>query len=272
MRTSTLLRLFSLLGGAALMLAGGGCDVSVLTFGGDDCTVDGVTYADGASFAAPDGCNSCTCDDGEAQCTLLGCITTCQHDGDTYAVGESFPAGDGCNLCMCEPSGNVACTDVACGGCVYDGTTYGVGQSFPATDGCNTCTCEEGGWVACSEKECTGPLCTYEGQIYEPGESFDAIDGCNTCTCMGDGEVACTEKACACDPEEEWWRSYVSTSAEECQLIDYTCPGNTAGFQNECGCGCEQSESCPQWFDCMPPSPCDLETIAEECPYSKIAY
>jgi hypothetical protein len=46
--------------------------------GGADCEVDGTTYADGDTFEAPDGCNTCTCDDGAAACTEMACV-----DSDT---------------------------------------------------------------------------------------------------------------------------------------------------------------------------------------------
>jgi len=164
----------------------------------------------------------------------------------------------GCTLAYCAPT------------CEYGGKPYAAGQSFPALDGCNTCTCESNGFVSCSEMACpTG--CAYGGKVYQMGESFPALDGCNKCTCTDQG-VSCTELMCACDPDKEWWRQYVAKDPKQCAVIDYACPPNTKGFENACGCGCEQDASCPQWFDCMPPSPCDPAAIKEKCPYSGIAY
>ena len=37
------------------------------------CLVAGRYHPDGESFVAPDGCNSCTCDAGEAVCTEADC-------------------------------------------------------------------------------------------------------------------------------------------------------------------------------------------------------
>lgn len=37
------------------------------------CYYNGQTYKSGQSFPAEDGCNSCTCKNGEAACTLMGC-------------------------------------------------------------------------------------------------------------------------------------------------------------------------------------------------------
>lgn len=121
-------------------------------------------------------------------------------------------------------------------------------------------------------------VCEYDGVNYAPGDSFPATDGCNTCTCMEDGTVACTEMACLpddCDPEAEWWREYVGDSPETCAVIRFACEGQTTYFANACGCGCEQSADCPEWFNCMPgpgvPG-CDLEWIREHCPFSGIAW
>ncbi|PID37907.1 MAG: hypothetical protein CSB49_08290 [Proteobacteria bacterium] len=38
----------------------------------------------------------------------------CTFAGDEYAEGETFPAGDGCNTCTCGKSGQVACTKRFC--------------------------------------------------------------------------------------------------------------------------------------------------------------
>ncbi len=193
----------------------------------------------------------------------------CAVGGHTYEPGQSFPAPDGCNTCTCGADGSYGCTKMACVVCEWDGQTHQPGESFPAGDGCNTCSCEPDGTVGCTLMWCAS--CQYAGVIYQPGDSFPALDGCNTCTCDDMGNVGCTELACPCDPEAEWWRDYVATDPETCMVIDYVCPTNTTMFGNACGCGCEQDPSCPEWFDCMPPAPCDMEKIKEECPYSGIA-
>jgi len=53
-------------------------------------------------------------------------------------------------------------------------------------------------------------------------------------------------------------------------LLDFFCPRSTTHFQNECGCGCEMSPECPEYFDCAPPKNCDVEQILAKCPYSTI--
>jgi hypothetical protein len=42
----------------------------------------------------------------------------CSYNGMHYAEGESFPAGDGCNTCSCDASGSVGCTEIGCDSCV----------------------------------------------------------------------------------------------------------------------------------------------------------
>jgi hypothetical protein len=84
--------------------------------------------------------------------------------------------------------------------------------------------------------------------------------------------VSCTKIACVCDPATEWHRDYVALSPAECSVIYYTCPPNTTPFANDCGCGCQQSAACPEYFDCMPPSTCDIPQIEADCPYSTIVF
>jgi len=185
-------------------------------------------------------------------------------------VGSSFPAGDGCNECSCQEGGSVACTTMACPGCYYEGQAYQPGDTFPAGDGCNECSCEVNGGVSCTWMSCPQPMCNYLGASYPAGASFPDRDGCNTCTCDASGAVGCTKLACLCDSAKEWWRQYLGNSPAECARIDFLCPSNTTIFQNDCGCGCEQSVVCPEFIDCMPPSPCTPSS--ELCPYSGRAF
>jgi hypothetical protein len=268
LRFSSLARtLLAVVALAPAVLAGCG---STTTSGSDGaCSYGGETYDVGESFPAEDGCNTCTCmEDGSAACTLMGCVNTCVYGNQVYNAGDSFPLGDGCNTCTCMDDGNVACTGVACLTCVHEGATYNPGDTFPAGDGCNTCECMGDGTVACTEIACAA--CIYAGAEYQPGEMFPALDGCNTCTCLEDSSISCTEIACACSPPDEWWRLYTSLDAQQCLLIDFDCPDNTTRFDNSCGCGCEQSAACPQYFDCMPPAQCNIDEIMAECPYSEI--
>lgn len=259
-----------------------GCNTCSCTDGGGvactevacaaSCEWNGESHAEGDTFPSGDGCNNCQCEsDGTVSCTLVDCVSTCEYGGKTYQYGQMFQALDGCNLCTCGEL--IACTMLICGEplCSYDNMSYVAGMTFPATDGCNTCTCLNNGQVSCTEIACA-PVCTYASEEYKAGETFPANDGCNTCSCTAAGVVSCTTMTCACDPSAEWWRHYVSTDPAECQLIDFGCPPNTMGFENGCGCGCQQDPACPEYYDCMPPAMCDVQKIMETCPYSGIVF
>jgi hypothetical protein len=75
-----------------------------------------------------------------------------------------------------------------------------------------------------------------------------------------------------CNPATEFNREYVATNPKTCMLIDYACPANTKGFGNECGCGCEQPSTCPEFVDCAPSSnlepPDPLCNSPGTCPYT----
>jgi hypothetical protein len=237
------------------------------------CRYGGATYQLGQSFPDVDGCNTCSCEpEGIVGCTNRGCGQGCLVGGVTYVVGQLFPAPDGCGKCTCTLTG-VTCDGLGCrpepdNFCTFGGRRYAIGESFPSGDGCNTCTCSAHVHgppdVACTNLPCPQTMCLYLGELRAAGESFPARDGCNTCQCSSDGSVTCTEKACPCKPTAEWWRRYVGTSPGQCALIDFSCPSFTKMFGNECGCGCEQAEHCPQYQSCVTPESC------HQCPYSGI--
>ncbi len=152
---------------------------------------------------------------------------------------------------------------------------------------CGCCACVEGEAIELEgvKHQCVGgcwapadAACEWQGEPYRVGETFPARDGCNTCVCQADGAIACTEMVCpTCDPAAETnRREYVSTDPVECALIDYLCVESTRTFNNDCGCGCEQSADCPDWIDCMPGSAdaacADLEAFAARCPYTGVAW
>ena len=243
---------------------------------GQGCHVGGQWYPYGEMFPAPDGCNTCVCGaDGMAACTQMGCPDGCYYEGDYFAPGEEFPTPDGCGWCWCGPDGVLECkTDSSCGGsCTWNGQTWASGQTFPAGDGCNTCTCEDG-QVYCTEMGCPG-VCYANGGIYQVGQVFESPDGCGACLCLPGGEVVCEQSSdCApqCEPGADHHKQYVATDVETCWVIDYMCPANTEYFSDDCGCGCQMADFCPEFINCMPPSMCNVEGIMELCPYTEIAY
>ena len=188
----------------------------------------------------------------------------------TYAIGETYD--EGCRACTCNDDTSITClaTAACTTGCEdAEGNLQDVGAFWPAGDGCNICQCVSAGETSCTTNACGVP-CAYAGQQKAPGTSFPSIDGCNTCECQSDGTVSCTELACTCDAAAEWWRDYVATSTAECAVIDYSCPDNTTGFENSCGCGCEQSSACAESYNCTPPNNCNVPQIMIDCPYSEI--
>lgn len=82
-----------------------------------ECTDSKGTHASGDTWACPDGCNTCSCDNGDILSTAMGCVVTCTDtDGTIYSAGDVWDAGDGCNTCSCESDGSIGCTDLGCGG------------------------------------------------------------------------------------------------------------------------------------------------------------
>ena len=97
-----------------------------------------------------------------------------------------------------------------------------------------------------------------------------AVDLATPLDTLIDGAAALVDGA-ACNPEDEYQRRYVASSPSTCAMILYSCPDTTISFQNDWGCGGEQSSSCPPFVNCMPGSGdtdplCD--TSSADCPYT----
>lgn len=129
----------------------------------------------------------------------------CNYGGQTYAEGESFPATDGCNTCRCGADGNVGCTKIGCPGgktCEYDGKVYQIGDTFRDELDCNGCTCTETG-VACTLRYCDPALaCRIGDRQFASGASVVCSDGCNSCLCNA-GSWSSTDAACGPLPKVE---------------------------------------------------------------------
>lgn len=105
------------------------------------CTVGNVTYKSGEGFKGEDGCNSCSCQNGQVMCTAMAC------DNTTIINDEPMP--DDIQL----PSDNDMQDIPMPQTCMYNGRAYKEGDSFSSTDGCNTCGCS-GGQVNCTLRAC----------------------------------------------------------------------------------------------------------------------
>lgn len=235
-----------------------------------ECVVGGTTYQPGETWAAD--CNTCTCEeDGSVSCTEMACPMPCVHEGVTYAPGDVVPWGDGCSACTCQETGTIACDQSACGTCVHEGQSYGAGDSFPAGDGCNTCTCQEDGSVACTLIACAA-VCDHNGRQLVAGQVIGAGDGCGKCECEADATVDCAwPVTCTCEPVDGGGLDYIGASVDICAVIDFACPAGTTHFQNECGCGCEQSPACPDEVDCATETAqCSDPSFAAGCPYTTL--
>jgi len=102
---------------APLLLAGAlaGVTLSACDFGpkmiGNE-TEGPVDCQDGDSKPADDGCNTCSCIDGEWGCTEKACEGQSSDPG-VCQDGEMMPAPDGCNTCTCF-GGQWGCTEIGC--------------------------------------------------------------------------------------------------------------------------------------------------------------
>jgi hypothetical protein len=173
---------------------------------------------------------------------------SCMHGDVPMRVGEAYNQSD-CVSCQCKASGEIICSEIDCNpGCGDAYGAYLLGAVFPDPRSCGTCTCGMDGIVRCSPSPCLAS-CTYAGQSHPSGEDFISPDGCNSCSCSN-GAVNCTSNVCPCEPMREYYRSYLSLGADGCPTTDLACQTGATPFTNECGCGCEQSLSCPQYFDC----------------------
>jgi hypothetical protein len=129
------------------------------------------------------------------------------------------------------------------------------------TASCGTVLCAH--WV--EEDNCKDlPVCYAGTQITGPcpsgGSCYEQTRCGTTITCL------------SCNPSAEYNREYLYTNYIGCTewfADSMTCGPNTVKFTTSCGCGCEQSASCPQWVDCMPGSePLDPLCSNDDCPYT----
>ncbi|XP_055365980.1 kielin/chordin-like protein isoform X2 [Betta splendens] len=155
------------------------------------CVVDGVEFAEGATWQPEGPCSNCSCVDGRALCSETRCPpAACPH--------AATPAGSCC---------------AACDGCTFNRRVYSDGQRFLEPEQpCHICLCHHGSVTceprACPPLNCTDPHtppgeccpkcpdCFFENRVFVDGEAFPGpVGACEDCRCAS-GRVDCRHAQC----------------------------------------------------------------------------
>lgn len=216
------------------------------------CAYEGKTYADGDSFRAMDGCNSCSCEDGRVACTEIGCDPdpgptqppiSCEqvgvfyeqlledakrcdpHESESCSYRVSTGLGCGCDTFVNPQNWN---KDLAAAYASHY-QSLGCGSGIA----CGMCAqppvggqCTMQGRCADAAELKAGPGCKVGGVVYADGSS-DIPDpvSCNLCSCNA-GQLACTDKAC---PKPCPAGTKLATSCAQCgptdacQVVEHAC-------------------------------------------------
>ena len=166
---------------------------------GASCMVGDKTYASGTEgFLGPDGCNHCSCSDGQLACTDMACnlplpkpcgglinLPCGEEEYCQHPVGECGVTAGG--QCSRIPDGCTGNYDPVCG---CDGKVHS-----------NACSAAAAGVSVAHTGACDAVLpgscsVTPDGQRYADGATdIPAGDGCNVCTCTN-GALQCTDRPC----------------------------------------------------------------------------
>ncbi|XP_072922836.1 kielin/chordin-like protein [Hemitrygon akajei] len=158
------------------------------------CELDGAVLAHGRTVTSPDGCQTCSCLDGQVVCEQKHCEATCRNpvpalygtccplcadcslNGQVYLNGEKVPSGDPCTDCSCQ-DGDVHCAAVSCQAVTCRNPTQEPGECCPR----------------CTE-------CEYESRTFSDGQTFIPWSKpCLSCHCEA-GKVSCDQMAQNCPP------------------------------------------------------------------------
>lgn len=195
---------------------------------------------------------------GEQTCCLAEAI--CQPDEKEIPSLKDCPAGYACH------ETTICCSTIYCARPTVQCTAVPV---CDAGDAEITGECPPD--LSCYTRSLCGSTIRCRHSDFGAGGSSGSAGGTGVGGSVG-GSAGAGGSAGSCSPTEEYNRNYVSLSPAECTLIFYGCAPPTKMFSNACGCGCEQSASCPEWVNCEPGStPRDaLCTVAPDdpCPYT----
>ncbi|XP_017261029.1 kielin/chordin-like protein isoform X2 [Kryptolebias marmoratus] len=152
------------------------------------CDQDGRVH--NVSYVTLDGCETCTCKDGNGECSPLPCLSL------DCSQRETDP-GDCCQHCRA---------------CTHSGVRYDHGARWrPAESPCDICSCLEGR-VHCEREKCSPPCespaapppdrccpvcqgCGVNGHDFPNGAVIPTGDRCQECTCVN-GNVMCSPVRC----------------------------------------------------------------------------
>ena len=93
----------------------------------DYCLYDGVQYANDEGFPSSDGCNTCSCTNGEVVCTLMACEESSCIETEEQCIGKED--GTECEMGVwCDEEGNKcgeeSCVGLGTGSCQDEVCTY----------------------------------------------------------------------------------------------------------------------------------------------------
>ncbi|MEO8906416.1 MAG: hypothetical protein ABI488_27545 [Polyangiaceae bacterium] len=187
---------------------------------GASCAVGDKTYPSGSdSFLGPDGCNRCSCLDGQLACTLRACVPpppqlcggiagiACgKGEYCNYPDGAQCGAGDQNGECSSTPGGCLADFAPVCG---CDEKVYG-----------NACSAAAAGVSVAHTGACSAQAgscsVTVDGVSYPDGTSnIPAGDGCNVCTCNMSA-LSCSARPCKAQTPCGGRAGNTCTAAEYC--------------------------------------------------------
>ncbi len=228
-----------------------------------DCELGGNTYKNGSSFEAPDGCNSCSCVDGEVSCTLLGCnADSCAYDGETYNVGDEFTTADG-SVCVCESTGAVECT-VSSDECAGLGTSYqALLERAKACDpraAANECTLLVDSALTCGCVTFVNPNAFSKGAVAAVEQEF-AANGCEQKARCAPGPSCDMPARGYCAPNGQCADLRDFGDQRACKVAGVIYPSGSAGIQDPFSCNqCVCQDGTLACDDAACPKPCPENT------------